>query len=186
MGRRRALQRRPLLLAIAAVLAVGTGHVLDYLGLLPGVHESRAVRAAALAPRFTVLTVVGAALLALAAEGLLRRRRPGLAVAGLVAGQTGLLALPEALAEAAGRTGGGGEAQDLAKLAIAVGLQVAVAVLAVGIAVVVDTLLLTMPRSRSLVRIPGVPRPALPVVLLLTGRIAGGVRGRGPPVPVLP
>jgi hypothetical protein len=189
MGRRRQLQRRPVLLALAASTAVLTGHLLDALGLLPGVHEPLAVRAAALAPRYTMLTALGAALLAVAAEGLLRRRRAGFATLLLVIGQTALLGLPEAMAESAGRAGpavGGGEAQELAKLAVAVGLQVLLAALAVGVAVVVDTALLRLPRALQQLAIPGFPRATAVVPALLLGRIVGGVRGRGPPVPVLP
>jgi hypothetical protein len=188
MTRRARLQRRPVLLAAAAATGVVTGHVLDALGLLPGVHESAAVRSAALAPQYTVITVVGAALLAVAAELLLRRQRPWLAIAVLIAGQTALLAVPEALAEAAGKTGGGGggEADEVAKLAVAVGLQVVLAALAVGVAVVVDALLLRLPRALVLVRVPQLPRPAVPVLCAPTSRFVGGVRGRGPPVPVIP
>src|SRR4051812_29780892 len=117
MSRWPQLQRRPLLLAGAASTGVIGGHPLHAPRLLPGVHESAQVRAAALAPRYTVMTVLGAALLALVAEWLLRRRRPWLAVVVLVAGQTGLLALPETLAESAGRSGGeGGDAGEVAKL----------------------------------------------------------------------
>jgi hypothetical protein len=189
MARPALLQRRPLLLAAAASIAVITGHVLDALGLLPGVHESAALRAAALAPKFTVMTVVGAGILAIAAEALLRRQRPWLAVAALVAGQTALLALPEALAEAAG-TGGGGrggsEADELAKLAVAVGLQVLLAAVAVGIAVVVDTLLLRLPQQLTRPLVPDVQRAVVATTDVAIGRIVGGVRGRGPPVPAIP
>jgi hypothetical protein len=190
MSRRRFPQRRPLLLAAAASVGVIAGHVLDALGLLPGVHEPAAVRAAALAPTYTLMTVLGAGLLAMAAEALLRRRRPWAAVLLLVAGQTALLALPEAMAEAAGKTGGGGggggELEELAKLAVAVGLQVVLAAVAVAVAVVVDTLLLRLPQPRSLLHVPGVPRPAIQLPHTPRGRFVGGVRGRGPPVPVIP
>jgi hypothetical protein len=189
MSRRALLQRRPLLLAGAASTGVITGHALDALGLLPGVHESAAVRAAALAPKFTLLTVLGAGLLAVAAEALLRRQRAWLAVCVLVAGPTALLALPEALAEAAGKAGqaaaGGGEAEEIANLAVAVGLQVLLAVVAIGLAVVVDTLLLRLPRPLTPVRVPGVPRAVVCVPAAPAGRIVGGVRGRGPPVPII-
>jgi ABC-type branched-subunit amino acid transport system permease subunit len=181
------LQRRPLLLAAAASTGVITGHVLDALGLLPGVHEPAAVRAAALAPLYTLLTVLGAAVVAVVAEQVLRRRHPWLAVATLVAGQTALLWMPEALAEAATpRTGGGGDAAELTKLAVAVGLQVVLAALTVLVAVVVDTVLLRLPRTLDVVRLPDPRRAAVVVAAVLTGRIVGGVRGRGPPVPVIP
>jgi hypothetical protein len=190
MARPALLQRRPLLLAAAASIAVITGHVLDALALLPGVHESAALRAAALAPKFTVMTVVGAGILAIAAEALLRRQRAWLAVAALVAGQTALLALPEALAEAAGTggggTGGGSEADELAKLAVAVGLQVLLAAVAVGVAVVVDTLLLRLPQQLTRPRVPDVQRAVVATTDVVIGRIVGGVRGRGPPVPAIP
>jgi hypothetical protein len=187
MSRPSWLQRRPLLLAASASAGVIGGHVLDALGLLPGVHESAEVRAAALAPTYDVLTVVGAAILAVGVEALLRRRRPWLAVAALIGGQTALLGLPEAVAEATASGGGGagGEGEKLAALAVAVGLQVILAAAAVGLAVLVDTLLLRLPRPRALLPVPvGSPARAghgtAPA-----GRIAGGVRGRGPPVPVV-
>jgi hypothetical protein len=187
MTRRGLMQRRPLLLAAAASTGVVTGHLLDALSLLPGVHEPVAVRAAALAPAYTLMTVLGAALAAALAEQVLRRRRPWLAVAILVAGQTALLWLPEALAEAANRprtgSAGGGE---VAKLAVAVGLQVVLASLAVGVAVVVDALLLRLPRAVEVVRLPELHRATVVVARVLIGRIVGGVRGRGPPVPVIP
>ena len=191
MSRRALLQRRPLLLAGAAASGVITGHLLDALGLLPGVHESAEVRAAALAPPYTALTVVGAGLLAVVAERLLRRQRRWLAVGVLVAGQTALLAVPEVLAEAAGKAAdpgaaaaGGGEAAELAKLAVAVGLQVVVAALAVALAAVVDTVLLHLPRPLRTVRIPDLTLSAVAVPASPTGRIVGGIRGRGPPWPV--
>ncbi|MDT7570355.1 MAG: hypothetical protein QOE05_529 [Actinomycetota bacterium] len=188
MNRRGRLHRRPVLLAAAAATGVVTGHVLDALGLLPGVDEPMAVRAAALAPRYTVMTVLGAAALAAGAEWLLRRRRPWPAVVVLVAGQTALLALPEALAEAAGRTSGAGgsEAEEAAKLALAVGLQVVLAALAVAIAVVVDALLLRLPQRLEALAVPPLPRAPVALSTVPSGRIVGGVRGRGPPVPVIP
>jgi len=96
--------------------------------------------------------------------------------------------VPEALAEAAGRTGGGGggEGEDIAKLTVAVGLQLALAVLAVGAALVVDALLLRGPRPLLLARAPELPYALVPAPVVPTGRIVGGVRGRGPPVPVIP
>ncbi|MBK5308265.1 MAG: hypothetical protein JJD92_16400 [Frankiaceae bacterium] len=106
MSRPGRLQRRPVLLATAATVGVIGGHVLDALGLLPGVHESAEVRAA-------------------------------------------LLGLPEAMAElhaAAKPAGGGGEGEELAALAVAVGLQVVLAAAAVGVAVVLDALLLRLPQ----------------------------------------
>ena len=179
MSRGGGLQRRPVLLALSASAGVLGGHVLDALGLLPGVHESAAVRAAVLAPRYDVLTIVGAAVLAWGVELLLRRRRPWFATAALLAGQTGLLGLPEALGHA---EAGGGE--EWGALAVAIALQVLLAAGAVGAAVVIDVLLLRLPELR-----PPVPLQA-PGVLLRRpppvphGRVVGGVRGRGPPVPV--
>jgi hypothetical protein len=190
MSRVALLQRRPVLLAGAAAFGVITGHVLDALGLLPGVHESAEMRAAALAPPYTLLTVLGAGLLAVAAERMLRRQRPWLAVAVLVTGQTALLALPEALAEAAGKTGqpgaaSGGELEEMAKLGVAVGLQVVVACLAVCIAAVVDRVLLRLPQPLRRLSIPDICLSAISVPAAPTGRIVGGVRGRGPPVAVV-
>lgn len=182
------LQRRPLLLSGAAAAAVIAGHALDALGLLPGVDEPAAVRAAALAPHYTAMTVVGAGLIAMGAEALLRRRRPWFAVLVLVAGQTALLGLPEALAEAEGGAGAaptaGGEVGELTKLAVAVSLQVVLAAAAVGIAVLIDALLLRLPRAVALLRIPDVRPFTLCPSATASGRIVGGVRGRGPPVPV--
>ena len=177
--------RRPLLLAVAASTGVITGHVLDALGQLPGVQEAPDVRAAALAPHFTVLTVLGAALLAVLADGLLRRGRPAQAVLALVVGQSALLGLPEVLAEATGRAatgGGGGEAAELTKLGLAVGLQVVIATAAIAVAVVVDRLLPRLPGMTPGARAPAVSFPVRSFVVVLTGRIVGGVRGRGPPV----
>jgi hypothetical protein len=185
MGSGASLQRRPVLLAAAASLGVIGGPVLDALALLPGVHESAEVRAAALAPTYDVLTILGAAVLAVGAERLLRRRRPWLAVAVLVVGQTLLLGLPEAAAEASGtKAEGGGE--ELGALAVAVGLQVLLACAAVGVAVVVDALLLRLPRPVHLLRIPILARPTHARPAQRPGRFVGGVRGRGPPVPVRP
>lgn len=188
MSRRAPLQRRPLVLAAAAATGVIAGHLLDALSLLPGVHESAAVRATALAPKATVLTVLGAGLLAVAAEGLLRRRRPWLAVSVLVTGQTALLAVPEAIAEAAGRVGGaaGGEAEQVAKLSVAVGLQVVLALVAVGLAVVVDTVLLQLPSlRRPALRVPGLLRVGSGRAVVPAARLVGGVRGRDPPAAVV-
>jgi hypothetical protein len=193
MTRRGCLQRRPLLLAAGAAAGVLGGHVLDALGLLPGVHESAAVRAAALAPTYDVLTVVGAAVLALGVEQLLRRGRSWLAAAALVGGQTALLAMPEAMAElragagaGAGGTGGGGEGEQLATLAVAVGLQVVLASVAVGLAVVLDALLLRLPQPLQAEGVPATPAPLHVVPVVRAGRVVGGLRGRGPPVPVVP
>ena len=184
MSRRGGLSRRPVLLAAAAALSVLAGHLLDALGLLPGVSEPAAVRAAALAPSYDVLTIGGAALVAVGCEALLRRRRPWLALVALVSGQTALLALPEAVAEVtAGHRGGGGD--DWVKVAVAVALQVLLAAAAVGAAVVVDALLLRLPALRAAVALP--PRAmSAGRATAGHGRVVGGVRGRGPPVPVSP
>jgi hypothetical protein len=188
MTGRAVLQRRTLLLAAAAASGVMVGHLLDALGLLPGVQEPVAVRAAALAPHYTVLTIVGASAVALVAEALLRRGRPARAGLALVIGQTALLGLPEVLAEVTGQarattTGAtSGEGGELAKLALAVGLQVLLAALAVLVAVVVDLLLPRLPRLVSSVRIPDARLPVPPLSALPAGRIVGGVRGRGPPL----
>jgi hypothetical protein len=129
-----------------------------------------------------VLTIVGAAALAWGVELVLRRRRPWLATAVLLAGQTALLGLPEAL----GHAEAGGEGEEWGALAVAVGLQVLLAAGAVGTAVVIDVLLLRLPALRSTVRVlaPALPVRRPPRVVL--GRVVGGVRGRGPPVPVRP
>ena len=189
MTRRARLQRRPVLLAVSASLGVVGGHVLDAKGLLPGVYESAAVRAAALAPSFTVMTVVGAAALALGVDALLRRPRRWLAVVVLVAGQTALLGIPEVFAEltaGGGAKPAGGEAAELLAVGVAVALQVLLAVATVGVAVLVDTVLLRLPQHLQLLRIPAFPRPVTEVVQLHARRAVGGVRGRGPPVPVIP
>ena len=181
MSRGGGLQRRPVLLALSASAGVLGGHVLDAFGLLPGVHESAAVRAAVLAPSYDVLTVAGAAVLAGGVELLLRRRRPWFAAAALLAGQTGLLGLPEALGHA---EAGGGEGEAWGALAVAIALQVLLAAGAVGAAVLIDVLLLRLPELRSPVQLqaPGVLLRRPPPVP--HSRVVGGVRGRGPPVPV--
>ena len=187
MSRPGGVQRRPALLAAAAATGVIGGHALDALGLLPGVHESAQVRAAALAPSYDVVTVTGAAALAVAAERLLRRRRPWLAAALLVAGQTALLAAPEMIAEAtAAHAATGGSGESWPAVALAVWLQVVLAAGAVGAAVVIDTLLLRLPRFPVLVRRPPVAAPPARAPARPHGRVVGGVRGRGPPVPVCP
>ena len=176
------LPHRRVLLAASAATAVVAGHLLDALGLLPGVHESAAVRSAALAPQYDVLTVVGAALVACVAEALLRRRRACLAALALLAGQGFLLWVPEELAHAQA----GGEGEAWGALAVAVGLQVVLAAGAVGAAVLIDVLLLRLPRLRPAQGTPAselLPTPGAPA---RAGRAVGGVRGRGPPVPVTP
>jgi hypothetical protein len=177
------LQRRPVLLAMAASTGVLGGHALDAFGLLPGVHESSAVRAEVLAPSYDVLTVVGAAALAWGVELVLRRRRPWLATAVLLAGQTALLGLPEALGHA---EAGGGQGEEWGALAVAVGLQVLLAAGAVGTAVVIDVLLLRLPRLRSSVRLQALAPLIRRAPQVAHGRVVGGVRGRGPPVAVRP
>jgi hypothetical protein len=180
MGRAAWLARRPVLLAACASTGVVGGHVLDALGLLPGVHESAAVRAAALAPAYDVLTVGGAAVLGVVAEALLRRRRPWVATAALLGGQTFLLWVPEELAHA--KAEGSGEAWGA--LAVAVGLQVVLAAGAVGVAVLIDTLLLRLPRPVRVLEPVVTRRAEVAFCPVLVGRIVGGVRGRGPPVSV--
>jgi hypothetical protein len=170
------------MLTVSASVGVLGGHVLDAFGLLPGVHESAEVRAAVLAPSYDVLTVVGAAALAWGVELLLRRSRPWFATAVLVAGQTGLLGLPEAL----GRGEGGGEGEEWGALAVAVGLQVLLAAGAVGAALLIDVLLLRLPRLRSPVRLHVLAPLIRRAPQVAHGRVVGGVRGRGPPVPVRP
>jgi hypothetical protein len=175
------LRHRRVLLAASASVAVIVGHLLDALSLLPGVHESAAVRGAALAPSYTVLTVVGAVLLACAADALLRRGRPWVAVVILLAGQSVLLWVPEELAHA--KTSGEGE--EWGTLAVAVGLQVVLAAGAVGIAVLIDVLLLRLPRLELQEPVLAGQLPAGQLTWLPPGRVIGGVRGRGPPVPAL-
>lgn len=182
MSRGEGLQRRPLMLTLSASTGVLGGHVLDAFGLLPGVHESAEVRAQVLAPSYDVLTVVGAAGLAWGVELLLRRRRPWFATAVLLAGQTGLLGLPEAL----GRAEAGGEGEAWGALAVAVGLQVLLAAGAVGTAVLIDVLLLRLPRLRSPLRHRAPAALIRRAPQVVHGRVVGGVRGRGPPVPVRP
>ena len=175
------LRRRRLLLAASASSAVVVGHLLDALALLPGVHESSAVRAAALAPSYDVLTVAGAALLACIAEALLLRRHVGLAVVALTGGQLGLLALPEAL----GRAEAHGQGEQWGALVVAVSVQVLLAVGAVGAALLVDLLLLRLPRRLEYVAVAAAGVPGSRVSRLHGGRVVGGVRGRGPPVPAV-
>lgn len=188
MSRPACMQRRTALLAASATTGVVGCHVLDALGLLPGVHESAAVRAAALAPMFTIPTVVAAAALAVGIELLLRRRRPWLAAAALIGGQTALLGLPEALGELLAKhpSGGGHGGENVSGLLVAVGIQVVIAAGAVGLAVLLDALLLRAPASFELLRLAATPATTHVVPVVRAGRVIGGLRGRGPPVPVIP
>lgn len=172
-------QPRQVALAAAAATAVLVGHLLDARGLLPGVHESAAVRRAALAPSLFVITVVGAALLALMADRLLRNCRPGLSLLSLVAGQIGLLGLPELLAREES-----GEGEQWGALAVAVAVQVLLATATIAAVLLVEALLL-----RALQ-----PQPSLALAVLRSivnapapshhGRTPLSVRTRGPPVQV--
>jgi hypothetical protein len=169
-------------LAAAAASSVVTGHALDAFGLLPGVSESEAVRAAVLAPRYEVVTVVGAVVLALVAEHLLRVRRPLPALVTLIAGQLALLGAPELL----GRKEAGEGGEEWGALVVAVGLQVVLATAAVVTVLLVEALLpwaLLAPASLSL---PPHPRLVVGVSPLPSGRTPLAVRTRGPPVLVVP
>jgi hypothetical protein len=171
---------RTVLLAASAAAAVTSGHLLDALGLLPGVHESAAVRTVALAPAYTCLTVLGAAALAGGVAGLLRRERTGAAVGALVGGQTALLALPEVL----GRVEEG-DGEEWGGLALAVGVQLVLAVAAVAAArALADRVLVVLLHGE--VRPRPLPPPAVPRRKAPSGRLVGGVRGRGPPVRAVP
>src|SRR4051812_23906107 len=117
------VQPRRLLLASSATAAVLVGHALDALGMLPGVSESATVRAAVLAPGYDAAAVLGAVVVALVADSLLRHRRMAAALGCLIAGQTALLWLPEVL----GRHDAG-EGEQWAAVATAVGVQVLLAV----------------------------------------------------------
>jgi hypothetical protein len=173
------LRHRRVLLGASAATAVIVGHLLDALGLLPGVHEAAAVRRAALAPSNDVLTIVGASVAACAAEALLRRRRPWLATLALLGCQSVLLWVPEELGH---RAESSGQGEEWGALGVAVGLQVVLAAGAVGVALLVDLLLVRLPELRLAHVPPTAWAPASPVNAVRAGRALGGVRGRGPPV----
>jgi hypothetical protein len=175
----RRVAARPVLLAAAAAFGVLGGHVLDAYGLLPGVHESAAVRSAVLAPTYDVATVLGAAVLGFGVERLLRCRRRALALLALVGGQLGLLALPEVIGR---EEAGGGE--EWGALSIAVLLQVLVAAGAVGLAVLVESVLVRALRPPRRPALPAVPRLLPAATSPRLGRRPRGVRTRGPPLPV--
>jgi hypothetical protein len=172
---------RQVWLAVAAATAVLVGHVLDAFGLLPGVAESAAVRAAVLAPKYDVLTVVGSVVLALGADRLIRLRRPVLALVTLIAGQLALLGAPEVLGHEAA-----GEGEEWGALTVAVGLQVLLATAAVVTVLLVEALLAWALRRPAVLRLSPFPRPrAHPSrVVVMRGPLA--TRMRGPPVPVVP
>jgi hypothetical protein len=169
-------------LAAAAASSVVAGHALDAYGLLPGVAESDAVRAAVLAPRYEVVTVVGAVVLALVAEHLLRVRRPLGALVTLTAGQLALLGAPELL----GRKEAGAGGEEWGALVVAVGLQVLLATAAVVSVLLVEALLSWRLRAPAPLSLPPLPRRRLLALPLPAGRTPMATRMRGPPVLVVP
>jgi hypothetical protein len=169
-------------LAAAAASSVVTGHALDAYGLLPGVSESAAVRAAVLAPTYEVVTVLGAVVLALVAEHLLRLRRPLPALVTLIAGQLALLGAPELL----GRKEAGGGGEEWGALVVAIGLQVVLATAAVVTVLLVEALLSWGLRAPVAVSLPPLPRLLVQAPPLPPGRTPLAVRMRGPPVLVVP
>jgi hypothetical protein len=181
MTRVRRLEPRVVALAAAAALAVVLGHLLDAFGLLPGVHEDAAVRAAALAPAYDVLTIVGAAALAFGVDALLRQRLVVVACAALVAGQVGLLGLPELL----GREEAG-QGEQWGALAVAVGLQVLLSVATIAVVVAVDAVLVRS-SFRGTEAVPAAERrPCVCAASPRRGRRPDPLRTRGPPVLLLP
>lgn len=168
-------------LAAVAAVSVLAGHALDAFGLLPGVHESAAVRATALAPRFAVLTVVGAVLLALGADHLLRVRRPLVALVSLAAGQLALLGAPELLGR---EEAGAGE--QWGALTVAVGVQVLLACAAMVTVLLLDALLARALRVPAALSLPPFPEPTGLRGSLPPGRTPVATRMRGPPVLVVP
>jgi hypothetical protein len=175
------VQPRRMLLTTSAAAAVLVGHGLDALGLLPGVAESAAVRTAVLAPGYDAAALLGAVVVALGADLLLRSRRRTLALGCLVAGQTALLWLPEAL----GRQEAG-EGEQWATVSTAVAVQVVLAAVAVGLALLCDAVLLRARGLRPSAQVPAVSRCWLLADEVPAGRAPGGLRSRGPPMPVVP
>ncbi|HUR50516.1 MAG TPA: hypothetical protein VMZ11_00160 [Mycobacteriales bacterium] len=163
------------LLATTSAAGLLLARAMDGLGLLPGVTESAAVRAAAVDPRWTALGLLGCLALGELA-GRLLRRAPLLAVAVLVGGQLGLVVLLEELArEVSGAPEGGGESG----LVVAAAAQLVLAVLAVTTALLV--LRLAPPLHQALRVQPLVRGPLPPYRLVLTRAPQGRPRGRAPP-----
>ncbi len=168
------------LLAIGAATGLSLGRALDGLGLLPGVHESPPVRAAALSPAWTVAGLIACVLLGEGAARLLQRRRD-LAFGVLLLGQVLVLTAPE-LAGRGGAEHPGGEAP----LVLAVAVQLAVCLLTVSTALLVLRLVSATrarPRRPDLVR--GGSAGSVPAVRR-TPPVLGGVGGRAPPLRLLP
>lgn len=164
-----------LLLGTTSAAGLLAARALDGLGLLPGVTESEAVRAAALDPRWTGLGVVLCVGLGVMAGRLLAR--PWLAVAVLVGGQAGLVVLLEEMArEVSGAPEGGGESG----LVVAVALQLLLAVLAVSTAVLVLALVLPLHRAPGAMGYRRAQLPAYRVVVVQASQ--GPPRGRAPPL----
>ena len=178
----RGTERSRLLLTVSATVGVLGAHLLDAAGLLPGGHESAAARAIALAPAYDVATFGAAAGLAWFVDRLLRQGRAGWGLGTFLIGQVTLLGLPEVAAHL--QAGAGTSAWST--LGIEVALQVVVAVAVIVAVAAVGTVLLRLPDGRPLgARLPS-RSPARGPIVVLSARGVKGVRGRGPPVPVLP
>ena len=177
----RSTDRHRLLLTVAATAGVLGAHLLDAAGLLPGGQESEAARAIALAPAYDAVTFGAAGALAWGVDRLLRQARTAIGLGTFLLGQVTLLGLPEAVVHAQTR----GTAAAWSTFGIEVALQVAVAAAVIGTVVAVGALLERLPKCPELVARSFGGRPAARPVVVLSARAVQGVRGRGPPVPVV-
>lgn len=172
---------RALLLGVGSATGVLASRSLDGLALLPGVHESAAVRSAVLAPGWTVASLVACLLLGHAVSRLVRPS-PWLAGCALLAGQSLVLAAPELIgrAEAVG-TSGAPQGEHVGAVAAAIAVQLVLAMVTVSTAILVLRLLnpLGLRRLPRLAADAGLSAP--PYLVVLKHRRGGGGGGRAPP-----
>lgn len=162
---------RALLLGVGSAAGVLVGRALDGLQLLPGVHESDAVRTIALAPGWTLMGAALSLLLGMLVDRLLPHRARAVAV--LVGGQALVLATPELL-------GRGGDGHGEAPLVGAVLIQLLLSVLTVTTALLVTRLVLSAAPA-AFPRPPGLSSGRLSYGVVLAHRRVTGRGGRAPP-----